>query len=331
MTLSLAHAFASAKADGADPTDVQPSHWNAAHTLTCASGVILGRQTAGVGAVEELSLAGTFMPLTGGTMTGGLAFWDAAVWDNNGVKNLTKLGIGMVPSNILDITQTQNSPAIASIKNASAGVSADTRSIVCNASSIAYFRITGTGYSPIGAEAADQLWISSNGGGGTAIGTHGAARPLIFFINNAETGRFAADGSLCIGTATGAGAGGLRTTGEIDCGGAIAAVGNITAFASDMRLKENIRPLTNIMAKVRQLRSFLFDLNEKGRGLIPSEADVSHLGMSAQEIQTQFPEAVRETESGYLTVMYDKLVPALFAAMNEQDKRIERLEALLLK
>lgn len=55
MTVSLKHAFASAKADGLDNTLVQPSNWNAEHALTLATGKVLGRQTAGSGAVEELA------------------------------------------------------------------------------------------------------------------------------------------------------------------------------------------------------------------------------------------------------------------------------------
>lgn len=55
MAVSLVHAFASAKGDGGDATLVQPSNWNAQHTLNCATGVVLGRATAGTGAVEELT------------------------------------------------------------------------------------------------------------------------------------------------------------------------------------------------------------------------------------------------------------------------------------
>ena len=68
MAVSLKHAFTSAKADGADPTQVQPSNWNAEHTLTCATARILGRTTAGDGAVEELS-AGTGITLSGGSVS----------------------------------------------------------------------------------------------------------------------------------------------------------------------------------------------------------------------------------------------------------------------
>lgn len=57
MTVSLKHAFVSPKSDGADSTLVRPSNWNAEHSLTCASGVILGRASSSTGAVEELTAA----------------------------------------------------------------------------------------------------------------------------------------------------------------------------------------------------------------------------------------------------------------------------------
>ena len=56
MSVSLKHAFNSAKSDGGDATLVQPSNWNAEHTLTLATGKVLGRLTAGTGAVEELTV-----------------------------------------------------------------------------------------------------------------------------------------------------------------------------------------------------------------------------------------------------------------------------------
>lgn len=57
MTLSFKHARTAPRPDSADPTQVQPSDWNSEHVLTSASGVILGRVSAGVGNVEELSPA----------------------------------------------------------------------------------------------------------------------------------------------------------------------------------------------------------------------------------------------------------------------------------
>lgn len=57
MTVSLKHAFTSAKSDGADSTLVQPSNWNAEHTLSAAAASVLGRDTSGAGTVQELPIA----------------------------------------------------------------------------------------------------------------------------------------------------------------------------------------------------------------------------------------------------------------------------------
>lgn len=54
MTISLKHLFQSAKGDGADPTQVQPSNWNAEHVLTLASAKLVGRSSPGSGAAEEI-------------------------------------------------------------------------------------------------------------------------------------------------------------------------------------------------------------------------------------------------------------------------------------
>lgn len=54
MTISLKHAFQSAKSDGADPTTVQPSNWNAEHVITCNTNSLLGRASPGSGNIEEV-------------------------------------------------------------------------------------------------------------------------------------------------------------------------------------------------------------------------------------------------------------------------------------
>jgi hypothetical protein len=59
MTISLTHPFVSALADGGNATLVQPSNWNAEHTITMATAKVLGRATTGTGAVEELSTTGS--------------------------------------------------------------------------------------------------------------------------------------------------------------------------------------------------------------------------------------------------------------------------------
>lgn len=54
MTLEVKHKFTSLKGDGSDLTQVQPSNWNDTHNMTMATGKVLGRATAGAGAVEEI-------------------------------------------------------------------------------------------------------------------------------------------------------------------------------------------------------------------------------------------------------------------------------------
>lgn len=53
MAISLKHAFTSNVADSGDATLVQPSNWNAEHSLTAAANTLLGAVTAG--AVTEIT------------------------------------------------------------------------------------------------------------------------------------------------------------------------------------------------------------------------------------------------------------------------------------
>lgn len=57
MAISLKHAFTSPKADGTDSTLVQPSNWNAEHTITLAAGKVLGRDSSGAGTAQELPIS----------------------------------------------------------------------------------------------------------------------------------------------------------------------------------------------------------------------------------------------------------------------------------
>jgi hypothetical protein len=67
MTISVIHPFVSGKADGGDTSLVRPSNWNDEHTFTMATDKLLGRGTAGTGAVEEITL-GSNLSLAGTTL-----------------------------------------------------------------------------------------------------------------------------------------------------------------------------------------------------------------------------------------------------------------------
>jgi hypothetical protein len=68
MAVSLKHIFQSTLPDEPDATLVRPSNWNDEHNLTMATNRILGRTTAGTGAVQELTV-GTGLTLAGGSLT----------------------------------------------------------------------------------------------------------------------------------------------------------------------------------------------------------------------------------------------------------------------
>jgi hypothetical protein len=55
MAVSLKHKFTNPKPDGSDATIVRPSNWNDEHDLVMTTSRLLGRVTAGTGAVEELT------------------------------------------------------------------------------------------------------------------------------------------------------------------------------------------------------------------------------------------------------------------------------------
>ena len=101
--------------------------------------------------------------------------------------------------------------------------------------------------------------------------------------------------------------------------------GNITAYASDIRLKTNIATLERSLERLLTLTGFNYTWNEKGveLGFNPGELQI---GLSAQDVQKVVPEAVkRRANDEYLTVQYDRLVPLLIESIKEQQSQIEDL------
>lgn len=60
MAIQIKHAFTSLKGDGGDATLIRPSNWNALHTTSMATQMLIGRLTAGAGVFEEIPLT-TYM------------------------------------------------------------------------------------------------------------------------------------------------------------------------------------------------------------------------------------------------------------------------------
>jgi hypothetical protein len=123
--------------------------------------------------------------------------------------------------------------------------------------------------------------------------------------------------------------------------------GDIQAYYSDERLKEDFQPITNAIDKLKTLDTFTYVSNGLARSFDCYKDDTErHVGVSAQQIQKVLPEVVKlapfdievkdekiTSKSGqnYLTVQYDKLVPFIMAALKEEIQKREALEERLEK
>lgn len=120
-------------------------------------------------------------------------------------------------------------------------------------------------------------------------------------------------------------------------GGGIFAVGDVTAYYSDERLKSIESTIPNALEKVNSLRGFYYYENEVAKK-IGYNNDKKQVGVSAQAVQRVLPEAVADapfdrdekgnSRSGenYLTVKYEKLVPLLIEAIKELTQKVAELE-----
>ena len=144
------------------------------------------------------------------------------------------------------------------------------------------------------------------------------------------------------------------TNNDMTIGGSFAAIGNVTAYASDRRLKENIKEIPNAIEKIRAIRGVTFDWNEisEQNGFTPSRK-YGDIGCIAQEVEAVLPQVVTlapfdvwiqdpdceyteeeiaaktgTSKSGknYLTVQYERIVPLLIQAIKEQQEQIDELK-----
>jgi hypothetical protein len=127
-------------------------------------------------------------------------------------------------------------------------------------------------------------------------------------------------------------------------GGSFSAIGEITAYASDNRLKENIQTIENSVDKVKKLNGVTYDwktvINDLGFHPRNLKNDI---GLLAQDVLEVIPQAVApapfdiiwddtsqtyksKTGNEYLTVVYEKIVPLLIEAIKEQQNQIDKLE-----
>jgi hypothetical protein len=103
--------------------------------------------------------------------------------------------------------------------------------------------------------------------------------------------------------------------------------GNVTAYASDKRLKTNIQTIKNPIEKIKKIRGVEFDWLENIENFNPKFEHET--GVIAQEIEAVIPDAVSPApfNEEYKTVDKEKIVALLIEGMKEQQELIEKLTA----
>lgn len=95
---------------------------------------------------------------------------------------------------------------------------------------------------------------------------------------------------------------------------------------SDSRFKKNIKPIENALEKVLQLGGYTYDWKEASEFPTQSLGKGHDMGVIAQEVEKQFPEAVSTNAEGFKAVSYTELVPALIEAIKELQAQITKLK-----
>lgn len=105
----------------------------------------------------------------------------------------------------------------------------------------------------------------------------------------------------------------------IDTADNMVVAGNITAF-SDRRLKTDIQPIADALAKIKTLAGITFSR-------VLDQSGARDTGLIAQDVQAVLPEAVLAPPGGYMSVAYGNLAGLFVEAFKELHARVEAIEA----
>ena len=111
----------------------------------------------------------------------------------------------------------------------------------------------------------------------------------------------------------------VDTSGNITCAN-LNASGNVIS-QSDERLKHKISTVDDALDKVKTLDTFTYVPNEEG--VHCGMPYMEQAGVSAQQVQAVFPQAVQQTDNGYLAVDYTRLCVLLLEAVKELSYKVE--------
>jgi hypothetical protein len=121
------------------------------------------------------------------------------------------------------------------------------------------------------------------------------------------------------------------TCGEGGCCG-------LSCFYSDVRLKNGIETLKNVLDAIMKIDAVEYDWNENLNSTLldyfKKQQKLHTIGLIAQNVRMYFPEAVRMSTDGYYSIDYHKLNAVLVEGIKEQqifiediDKQLEYIES----
>ena len=154
---------------------------------------------------------------------------------------------------------------------------------------------------------AQGAWLEWNKDGGNG---------LTYLLNQ----RGAGGGGIVLGEVDGAN--NVKQNLVIEYNGNATLAGSLTQN-SDARLKTNIQPLTSCLQNLQQLSGYTYNWKDNTR-----DNDLQ-IGVLAQEVQKIYPQLVKTSVDGTLSVNYSGLVPVLIEGMKEQQKQIDELKQLV--
>lgn len=256
------------------------------------------------------------------------------------------------------ITFADGTPSNTLVTNTSGNIGIGT------SSPVGKLEVVGTAYISSASSNQQQLALYANSTASYVTSTYqgsGSYKPLAFEVAGSERMRIDSSGNLLVGTTNTSQANGIgvklintgvvysvaatgpdgfsfynTTAGAyrfyVNTNGVINATSTSITAISDIRLKENVRPLDLGLAEVIALQPRRYDWKE-GKGQDKKDA----VGFIAQEFETIFPNSVGTSKAGedgieYKNINYEELVPTLVKAIQEQQAIItdlkSRIEAL---
>lgn len=158
-----------------------------------------------------------------------------------------------------------------------------------------------------------------------AIPDTGSTKHNLITVNPNMTGDIKTSGLIIsTNTSNGCGAGAIRATGGISCGGDLNCGKDVISFCtSDKKFKDNVTKIDCSLDKIDQISGVTFTWNDK-----QSTHSGDDTGLIAQEVESlDLPGVVTTREDGTKAIKYERVVPLLVECIKELKTRVERLES----